>query len=171
LYVAKQAEKINQYQEEITDIVEQLANYKQKSHHQELMIAKLSKQLESSQEKATKLEKEYTELQAVNQAKNQEILDKKQQIQELNIRLHRQQQHLLEQKNTNYEKTSTQPIKAWSANSIEVNPLQTTALASEINQPKTTDWPAPAIAKKTNQVKSLAAVKLPQFPRRAEAET
>jgi hypothetical protein len=89
----------------------------------------------------------------------------------LNIRLHRQQQYLLEQKNNNYEKTSTQPIQAWSANSTEVNTLKTTALASEINQPKPVDWPAPAIAKKTTQVKSLAAVNLPQFPRRAEAET
>lgn len=170
LCVAKQAEKINQYQEENSELLQQLAADRQKNHSQKAMVANLNQQLESSQQKASKLEKDYAELQAVSHATNSELLDKQQQIQELTNRLNRQKQYLLEPKNSNYEKPASQPIKAWSANSIETTPLKTTALASELEPPKTPDWPAPAIAKNLTPNKSLAAVKLPQFPRRTEGE-
>lgn len=170
LCVAKQADKINQYQEEIAELVEQLTAYKQKNQSQQVMVEKLTQKLESSQQKAEKLEKDYTELVTINNNKTKELIEKKQQIHELNLRFQRQQQYLLEQKNTHQEKIAIQPIKAWSASSIETKTETATPLAAEINSPNTPDWPAPAIATKTTQSKSLAGVKLPQFPRRAEAE-
>jgi chromosome segregation ATPase len=173
LCVAKQAEKINQYQEEITELVQQLVAYQQKSHNQQVKVEKLTQQLEIFQQKTRKLEEDYTELQTVNNAKNSELLEKEQQIQELNDRLQEQQQYILELRTNNYEKndkTATQPIKAWSVQSIEANSVPTTAFSSEIHPAKTADWPAPAIAKNQTPIKSLAAVKLPQIPRRAEGE-
>jgi chromosome segregation ATPase len=171
LCVAKQAEKINQYQEEITEIVQQLATYQQKNHHQQVKVEKLIQQLEVSQQKTSKLEEDYAKLQTLNNTKNSELLkEKEQQIQVLKERLHKQQQYILEQKTSNYEKNekaSSQPIKAWSVKSVEAHSVPTTAFSAD-NLAPTPDWPAPAIAKNQTTIKSLAAVKLPQFPRRTE---
>ncbi|MGF1540867.1 MAG: hypothetical protein ACFCU5_10530 [Pleurocapsa sp.] len=78
---------------------------------------------------------------------------------------------------------TNQPIKAWSSPSIEpsislplsskTKPIEVKPLAGqkqlEPNTSKVTEWPAPAIAKtkmtKNNKPQSLAAVKLPRFPR------
>jgi chromosome segregation ATPase len=173
LCVAKQAEKINQYQEEITELVQQLATYQQKNHNRQVKVEKITQQLEISQQKTSKLEEDYAKLNTINNTKISELLAKEQQIQELKERLHKQQQYILEQRTSNYEKNEkngSQPIKAWSVKSIEANSVATTAFSAD-NPAKTTDWPAPAIAKNQTTIKSLAAVKLPQFPRREEGDS
>jgi chromosome segregation ATPase len=173
LCVAKQAEKINQYQEEITEIVQKLATCQQKNHNQQVKIEKLTQQLGVSQQKIGKLEEDYAKLATINNTKNSELLlAKEQQIQELKERLQKQQQYILEQRTSNYEKNeknSSQPIKAWSVNSVEANSASKTAFSAD-DSDRTPDWPAPAIAKNQTTIKSLAAVKLPQFPRKAEGE-
>ncbi len=76
----------------------------------------------------------------------------------------------------------SEPIKSWSeANNqsetspdlIEVtgNSATTPVLAKKEVSAKNNNWPAPEIAtvKKENQPKSIAAVKLPQFPRKTSS--
>ncbi|VEP13573.1 conserved hypothetical protein [Hyella patelloides LEGE 07179] len=170
LYAAKQAEKINQYQEEIAEMLQIIATYEQESQSKQSTLKKLFQQLECSETKVTQLEKDYACLEAANKVKNSEVLEQKQQIKELSNRFHRQQQYFLQHKASNYEKTGGQPIKAWSANLKETISLGTATLASDTNKAKAPDWPAPAIAKDREQVKSLAAIKLPQFPQKLEGE-
>ena len=166
LYAAKQAETINQYQEEIAELQQKMAGYQQAHNSQKAISESLTQKLEDSQQKITSLEQECGELKASNQLKNDELLEQKQQLQELNIRFQRQQQSLLEYKAKNPDTNVSQPIKAWSADPVEginVKPKVPSPL-------KSPDWPAPAIAKRQSPINSIAAVQLPRFPRQAEGE-
>lgn len=174
LFKAKQAEKINCYQEEIDEFLQTIETYQQESKSQQTMIEKLTHQLETSQKKATKLETECTDLMVYNDAKERELQKTKQQLLELNNRYKRQQQHLLKSKSKEYAKVTNQPIKTWSADSTVTQPTTSTAT----NPVKTPDWPSPAIAnsitegdtKTSKQIESIAAVQLPKFSRQAEGE-
>lgn len=163
---AKQAEKINSYQEEIDEILQKIESQEQGSLKQKAVIETLTQELETSQQKVSELQAECTELMVYTEAKEQELQETKQQLQELNIRYQRQQQNLLRFKTTEIKKASSQPIKAWSADSSVVQPA-----ASTVKKPqKNSDWPAPAIAKSPKEIESIAAVQLPKFSRQAEGE-
>lgn len=168
LYAAKQAEKINHYQEQIADLAQKIETSHQETHSQQVVIETLTQQLDSSQQKAAKLEKECTELQEVNKTKSERLLAQQQQIQELTNRLNRQQQHI-PHKQSDPERVASQPIKPWSAN-IEAASFKSAVFSPEVNPLKPNDWPAPAISHPNKQINSIAAVKLPRFPRQAEAE-
>ena len=166
LYTASQAEKINDYQEQITTLIEKIALYEQQEEHQQSTVAILSQQLKIMEEKTDKLEKDCDKLKVLNEKQEEDITAKKQQIQELNTRYYRQQQYLLEHKASKQETNSNQPIQAWSG----LNASNAAALASEVATAYGRDWPAPAIAKTQQKLKSIAAIQLPKFPRKAEGE-
>ena len=166
LYTATQAEKINSYQEQISELLDKISVYEQQEEHQQSTVAILSQQLNILEEKANKLEKDCAQLKVLNEEQKEEIAAKKQQIQELNTRYYRQQQYLLEHKASQQEVTSDRQIQAWSAYSAS-NAVDSASEATASTSHKR-DWPAPAIAKTQDKLKSIAGVKLPKFPRRAE---
>ena len=163
-FAAKQAAKINSYQEEIDEILHKIESHEQGSLKQKAVIETLTQELETSQQKVSELQEECTELMVYTEAKEQELQETKQQLQELNIRYQRQQQHLLRSKTTETKQVSSQPIKAWSADSSVTKPPASTAKKPK----KNSDWFAPAIAKKNQDIESIAAVQLPKFSRKAE---
>ena len=165
-FAAKQAEKINCCQEEIDDILQKIEVYERTGFSQQTVTENLTKELETTQKKVTELETECSELKAYNNAKDRELQETKQQLQELNIRYNRQQQHLLRSKTKETKKVSSQPIKAWSADSSVTKPAASTAN----NRTKNSDWPAPAISKAPEKIESIAAVQLPKFSRQLEGE-
>lgn len=166
LLAAKQAEKINHYQVEIDEILQKIESHEQASLKQKAVIETLTKELETSQQKVSELKAECTELMVYTEAKEQELQETKQQLQKLNIRYHRQQQHLLKSKTKETKKVSSQPIKAWSADS----PVARSVTPTATNPEQISDWPSPAIAKTPKQIESIAAVQLPNFSRQAEGE-
>jgi hypothetical protein len=165
LLAAKQAEKINRYQVEIDGMLQKIEAHERLSFERKTIIKTLTLELETSQKKATKLETECTELMVSNEAKDRELQDTKQKLQELNIRYNRQQQHLLKSKTKDNGKVSSQPIKAWSADPTVTQPAITATNSGTIS-----DWPSPAIAETPKQIESIAAVQLPKFSRQAEGE-
>lgn len=165
LFAAKQAEKINHYQEELDSILQKIEFDEKANLSQTTVVETLTKELETSQKKAEILAAQCTKLLADNDNKNHELQETKQKLQELSIRYKRQQQNLLNPKPKDNKKVGSQPIKAWSADST-VSPTASTAT----NSVKNSDWPAPAIAKTSKQIESIAAVQLPKFTRQVEGE-
>ena len=166
IYVAKQAETINNYQEELAELSQQITVYQQEKSSQEFVIDNLQQRLTISEQNTDKLKQQYSELQTAKELQNRELLEKKQQIQELNTRFNRQQQYLLEYKANNNGRLTSQPIKAWSTDTPEKVPVKM-AVSPKITS---TDWPAPAIANTPAPINSIAAIQLPKFPRQAEGE-
>lgn len=166
LFAAKQAEKINCYQVAIDEISQKIEFYERGSFNQKTVIETLTKELETAQKKVSRLETECSELKTYNDAKERELQETKQQLQELNVRYNRQQQHLLKFKTKETKKVGSQPIKAWSADSTVTQP----ATSAVNNKAKNTDWFAPEISKTPKQIESIAAVQLPKFSRQAEGE-
>lgn len=166
LYVAKQADIINEYQEEIAELGQKITTYQQEKSSQKFVIDNLENKLNISERNNSKLEQKCNELQQEKDLQTRELLEKEQQIQELNIRFNRQQQYLLQYRANKNNRTTSQPIKAWSAENIEKK-SPTTVVSPKINA---TDWATPAIAKKQAKINSIAAVQLPRFPRQAENE-
>lgn len=165
-FAAKQAEKINGCQEEIDEILQKIEVYEQANFSQKNVNENLIKELEITQKKVAELETECSEFKEYNNAKDRELQKTKQQLQELNIRYNRQQQHLLKSKTKETKKVDSQPIKAWSANSSVTKPAASAANERE----KNADWFAPTISKTSEQIESIAAVQLPKFSRKAEGE-
>ena len=174
LYMASQAKKIDNYHEQVAELLEKISVYEQQEEHQQSTVAILSQQLNILEEKADKLEKDCAKLKVLNEEREEEIAAKKQQIQELNTRYYRQQQYLLEHKASQQEVSSSdRHIKAWSVHSASnaaALTLETTTSHNHTSHNHNSDWPAPAIAKTQDKLKSIAGVKLPKFPRRAEGQ-
>ena len=166
IYVAKQAETINKYQEELAELSQQITIYQQEKSSQEFVMDNLQQRLTISEQNADELKQQYSELEAAKKLQNQQLLAKNQQLQELNTRFNRQQQYLLEYKAHQNGRLASKPIKAWSADNTEKASVKT-AVSPTINS---TDWPAPAIANSQTQINSIAAIQLPMFPRQAEGE-
>ena len=173
VYSAKQAEKINRYEEEISEFSQKLVGYEREIHSQKATIENLTLQLETSQQKATQLDQEFLQLRNAVVEKDLALSDRKQTIKELKTRLERQQYQFVQSKaEVAQERTAAtvrnEPIQAWSANYGEANVARQT-MAESHNHREEQERATPAIAKNNNQpISSIAAVKLPQFSRQAE---
>lgn len=163
LYASKQAQKINQYQEEIAQLLQKVDKYQQQTYVQQSTIGSLNQQLETSQQKASELAKECAQLQKSNNEKSYELLHQREELQQLNSRISRQQSLVQQPSHShNSERVGNKPIEAWSANYVEPE----TSLVTEAHLVDE-DWSTAEKAKKRS-VNSISAVKLPRFPRRQD---
>ncbi|ELS05425.1 hypothetical protein Xen7305DRAFT_00051690 [Xenococcus sp. PCC 7305] len=206
LLLEQQAEKLNEHQEEVANLLQEVENSQQKLQEQQVLAQDFAQKLERSQQEIAKIERECTKLQDDNNDKNYKIVAANKQIKELQNRLDRQQQNTLKyramlekymsQGEASPEKVlspsfpqvhQSEPIKSWSeahepekvailtrdlvelTESSEVSPLLTAKKEASVKS--NSNWPAPEIVvtKKENQPKSIAAVKLPSFPRKSSS--
>ena len=170
LYASKQAQKINQHQEEIAQLLKKVDRYQQEAHSRENQISSLNQQLDSAEKKAAEIAEECAQLQKSNNEKSYELLSQREEIQELNSRINRQQQSIIQQSSVRQptysrERVGSEPIRAWSASFPE--PEVSSSLVTEAHLIEE-EWSVPHTPKKQRSNNSIAAIKLPRFPRREE---
>lgn len=172
LFASKQAQKINQHQEEIAQLLKKIDRYQQEAHTHVSQINSLSQQLDNAQQKVAETAQECVQLQKSNNEKSYELLNQREEIQELTNRLSQQQsivkQPAIRQPTYSRERTTSEPIRAWSANFVE--PDSSSSLVTEAHLIEE-EWVVPDTSKKQNSnssINSIAAIKLPRFPRREE---
>ena len=189
LLFEQQTETLNTHQEEVARLLQEVENSQQKLQEQQALTKNLAQKLETAQQETAKIERECTKLQDSNNEKDYKILATKKQVQELQNRLDRQQQNTIKYRAALEKYIATgdfpqesEPIKSWSdaqekqppespdllevAEQSKISPLVAKKQSSSKNN---SNWPAPeiAIVNKENQPKSIAAVKLPSFPRKS----
>jgi DNA repair exonuclease SbcCD ATPase subunit len=98
LLAAQQAEEIKGYQEEICLLTQELDNSQQKVRTKETKIQNLEQKLELSQQQVAQLERECTFLQENYNQKTYELITQEKETEELQSRLSRQQQYVLQYK-------------------------------------------------------------------------
>ncbi|WP_036481548.1 hypothetical protein [Myxosarcina sp. GI1] len=185
--IAKQAAQIEHSLEQISLLTEQLEISRQEARSDRDTLNHLAQKLESSQQHTARLERECALLQENHNEKTYQLLDKDKQIQKLSARLRRQEDKALQDDSTlnmherhtlltsqstpaKITRIKNQPIQAWSMAMREQNlPLPETSQSTPNNASRQTHkWLAPAIAKsEQTKIESLAAVKLPKFPRKS----
>lgn len=152
LLAAQQAEEIKKYQEEIALLTQQLDNSHQEVQTQKTTLQNLEQKFELSQQQAAQLERECTFLQENCHQKTYELITKDQEVEELQSRLSRQQQYVLQYKADldrylNQVKIPETTKEVISANNIPQNnnkpiqPWSTTISPSRISLPQTQSKP------------------------------
>jgi chromosome segregation ATPase len=97
LLLARQAEELENYQEQVALLIQQLAGSQQQIDNQEVLIKQVSEQQEVSQQQAAQLERECTLLQEKYNQQSFELAAKEQASQELQNELNQQQHNILQQ--------------------------------------------------------------------------
>jgi predicted nucleic acid-binding Zn-ribbon protein len=97
LLLARQAEELENYQEQVALLIQQLAGSQQQIDNQELLLKQVSEQREVSQQQAAQLERECTLLQEKYNQQSFELVAKEQASQELQNELNQQQHNVLQQ--------------------------------------------------------------------------
>lgn len=135
LLLARQAEELASYQEQVALLIQQLAGSQQQIETQELLIKEVSQRHEFSQQQTAQLERECTLLQEKYNQQSFELISKEQETQELQNQLDQQHHSVLQQEAqlkryqeaaSRKEKTVTQNqnyphnrfIKPWSTSTI-----------------------------------------------------
>ncbi len=108
LTITEQAEKLNQSQEEVANLLQKLETGRQEIRSQQVLIENLSLQLQASQVQAAKLERECAIIQENYNQKNYELLSLTEEKEELESRLYRQQQQTLQYKAALEKYTATE---------------------------------------------------------------
>jgi DNA repair exonuclease SbcCD ATPase subunit len=118
LLLARQAEELENYQEQVALLIQQLAGSQQQIDNQELLIKQVSEQQEVSQQQAAQLERECTLLQEKYNQQSFELAAKEQVSQELQSELNQQQQNVLQQEAQlkRYQEAASRKEKAVSRN-------------------------------------------------------
>jgi chromosome segregation ATPase len=118
LLLARQAEELENYQEQVALLIQQLAGSQQQLDNQELLIKQVSEQQEVSQQQAAQLERECTLLQEKYNQQSFELAAKEQASQELQSELNQQQQNVLQQEAQlkRYQEAASRKEKAVSRN-------------------------------------------------------
>jgi uncharacterized protein (DUF3084 family) len=97
LLLARQAEELASYQEQVALLIQQLAGSQQQIETQELLIKEVSQRHEFSQQQTAQLERECTLLQEKYNQQSFELVTKEQETQELQNQLHQQHHSVLQQ--------------------------------------------------------------------------
>jgi DNA repair exonuclease SbcCD ATPase subunit len=97
LLLARQAEELASYQEQVALLVQQLAGSQQQIETQELLIKEISQRHEFSQQQTAQLERECTLLQEKYNQQSFELVTKQQETQELQNQLAQQHHSVLQQ--------------------------------------------------------------------------
>ncbi len=118
LLLARQAEELESYQEQVALLVQQLAGSQQQIENQELLIKQVSNQHELSLQQTAQLERECTLLQEKYNQKAFELAAKEQESQKLQSELSQQQHSVLQQeaKLKSYQEAASRKEKAVSRN-------------------------------------------------------
>jgi hypothetical protein len=118
LLLARQAEELESYQEQVALLIQQLAGSQQQIDNQELLLKQVSEQREVSQQQAAQLERECTLLQEKYNQQSFELVAKEQVSQELQNELNQQQQNVLQQEAQlkRYQEAASRKEKAVSRN-------------------------------------------------------
>lgn len=116
--LARQAEELESYQEQVTLLVQQLAGSQQQIENQELLIKQVSNQHELSLQQTAQLERECTLLQEKYNQKAFELATKEQESQKLQSELSQQQHSVLQQeaKLKTYQEAESRKEKAINRN-------------------------------------------------------
>ena len=155
LLAAQQAEEIKGYQEEIALLTQQLDNSHQEAHTQKTTIKNLEQKFELSQQQAAQLERECTFLQENCNQKTYELITKDKEVEELQSRLSRQQQYILQYKadldrylnQVAIPETTREVVSANSTpknNNKPIQPWSTTISPPRISLPQTQSKPLSA---------------------------
>lgn len=174
LTITEQAEKLNQSQEEVANLLQKLETGRQEIRSQQVLIENLSLQLQACQVQAAKLERECAIIQENYNQKNYELLSLTEEKEELESRLYRQQQQTLQYKAALEKYTATekpleklpamkifsqlnhQPIQPWSDHSEE--------LAMNNMLPSLANSETDKIVEKSSDSESLEKTQIPDWP-------
>lgn len=118
MLLARQAEELESYQEQVALLMQQLAGSQQQIENQELLIKQVSNQHEASLQQTAQLERECTLLQEKYNQKAFELATKEQESQKLQSELSQQQHSVLQQeaKLKSYQEATSRKEKAVSRN-------------------------------------------------------
>jgi predicted nucleic acid-binding Zn-ribbon protein len=190
LLLARQAEELASYQEQVALLIQQLTGSQQQMETQELLIKEISQRHEFSQQQTAQLERECTLLQEKYNQQSFELVTKEQETQELQNQLHQQHHSVLQQEAqlkryqeaaSRKEKTATQNqnyphnrfIKPWSTSTIPEpkialpkNKSQATKVKKTAEAIKTAaeiaTWSASSIPRKTTPQASASQAQAAQ---------
>jgi predicted nucleic acid-binding Zn-ribbon protein len=190
LLLARQAEELASYQEQVALLIQQLAGSQQQIETQELLIKEISQRHEFSQQQTAQLERECTLLQEKYNQQSFELVTKEQETQELQNQLDQQHHSVLQQEAqlkryqeaaSRKEKTATQNqnyphnrfIKPWSTSTISEpkiaipkNKSQATKVKKTAEAIKTAaeiaTWSASSIPRKTATQSAASQSKVAQ---------
>ena len=156
--LVRQAEAIEDYQQQIAQLLQQLSSSQQQIDSQELVLQQVTEQHNLSQQQTAQLERECTLLQEKYNQKSFDMVAKEQEIRELQGELSQQQHHALQQEAElkRYQEAASRKNKTASRHQNYphnrfIQPWSTTTIPEpKIALPKTKQ---PAIAKKTSSRK------------------